>query len=433
MIYNMKSRVQKTMSQLKNSSRIEVYRKLYVLVQIFNDSLGFVILLPFSISLLAIIRFISPIVVIRFDSLVSWRIGHYAGNIDMYLCEKKAGINLIDKKTVDIWCDRTKSCNTQLTKMWKQNINIIPKWILYPIIILNNIIPGGKLHKIPKTKSDDKDILNLATSICKEPNIRFTEEEEVRGQEGLLKLGIDINAKYVCLTVRDSAYLEKQKRESRSGVDWSYHDYRNSEIDDYKLAALELVKLGYYVIRMGVVAEKSFSCGTDKVIDYAFKGLRTDFMDIYLGAKCEFCITTATGYDAIPSLFRKPLLVVNYTHIEYFQTNPKTITIFKIIRDMNSNYLSIKTILDKGIGRFGRTNQFRDAGVELIANKPEEIRDAAIEMVLRLEDKWDDSWYDVEVKDKVACFFSNSKLNGDILSRYGTQFLKDNLYLLDDN
>ena len=421
------------MLQLKNLGLVEFNRKLYLLGQTLKNIFGFVILLPFTITLLAIIKLISPIVIIRFGWLVSWRIGHYAGNTDMYLCEKKAGINIIDKKTIDVWCDRTISCNNQLTKMWKRKINIIPKWIVYPILILNKKIPGGRIHEIPKTKGDDKDILNLVPTICAEPNIKFTDEEEIRGQEGLLKLGIGKNAKFVCLTVRDSAYLEKQKKESRSGVDWSYHDYRNSNIDNYKLAILELVKFGYYVIRMGVVVEKPFSCGTNKVIDYAFNGLRTDFMDIYLGYKCEFCITTATGFDAIPALFRKPLLVTNYSHIEYFQTNPKTITIFKKIREKNSNYLSIISILDRGIGRFVRSNQFFDAGVELIENTPEEIKDAVVEMVLRLNDGWTDSWYDDQIRGKIALMYSGSDLNGKILSRIGTKFLKDNLYLIKDH
>ncbi len=39
---------------------------------------------------------------------------------------------------------------------------------------------------------------------------------------------------------------------------------------------------------------------------------RTDFMDIYLSAKCKFFITSGVGLMAIPMIFRRPLLCVNY-------------------------------------------------------------------------------------------------------------------------
>ena len=45
------------------------------------------------------------------------------------------------------------------------------------------------------------------------------------------------------------------------------------------------------------------------IIGYAYlqKNKRTEFMDIYLGANCEFCISTMCGFDAIPYIFRKPI------------------------------------------------------------------------------------------------------------------------------
>ena len=91
------------------------------------------------------------------------------------------------------------------------------------------------------------------------------------------------------LYVRDGAYqLQKFKARER---DWSYHDFRHTDINNFLLAAEELTKKGYYVFRMGVVVEKKFQTKNPKIIDYANSTLRSDFMDVYLGAKCSFCIS----------------------------------------------------------------------------------------------------------------------------------------------
>jgi putative glycosyltransferase (TIGR04372 family) len=405
-----------------------IIRKIRVLIRHILDGIFFILLLPYSLLALLIIRSLTPFILIRLGWIVSWRIGHYAGNLDMYLCERSN--NFV--KTLDIWCERTPTCNTQLTIVFKRVINILPKFLVYPVYILNNFIPGGDKHNIPLPACNDRDVNNLISDVCSSSNVWLTKDEEEKGRKELIKLGINPEDKFVCLIVRDSAYLEKQKKENHSGVDWSYHDYRDTEIDDYTLAAQYLVEQGYFVIRMGATVNKPFACASGKIIDYAYENMRTDFMDIYLGLKCHFCISTSTGYDAIPSLFRRPLVIVNNPHIEYiYSFFPKTITIFKKVFNIETKeYLSIKNILENGVGRFDRTNQFIESKLKLIDNTPEEIRDAVIEMVLRLDKEWLDDWYDENVKGRIDQFYSTSQLNGRILSRFGTKFLKENIYLI---
>ena len=54
-------------------------------------------------------------------------------------------------------------------------------------------------------------------------------------------------------------------------------------------------------------------------------------------------------------------------------------------------------------------------------------------MILRTSGKWNDTWFDDEVRYQIESIYSESKLNGKILSRFGTVFLKENLYLLEDS
>jgi putative glycosyltransferase (TIGR04372 family) len=422
-------------SAIKKKGSKEFFRKTRVLKILIIEITWFIIFLPFSICVLFIIRALSPILIIRLDRLRSWRIGHYADNPDLYLCEKKNGINHGSIRTLDIWFDRTKPCNFQLRIMLKRVINIYPRWLVQPVHILNNYLPGGEKHNIPKTTCDNVDVLNLIHNSCSSSHFEFTTEEEDRGKIELKKIGIKYKSKFVCLIVRDSAYLEHQKIENSTGVDWSYHDYRDTEIHNYELAINELVKNGYYVIRMGVKVNTKLSTKHPMIIDYATNGMRSDFMDIYLGAKCEFCISTSTGYDSVPRLFRRPVVIVNQPHVERFYSwLSDAVTIFQKVRDVNTGkYLSLKSIIESGIGAFGTTNEFVENGVELIENTPEEIKDAVVEMMLRLNGKWHDNWYDSQARSSVESIYSKSELNGKILSRFGTAFLKDNLYLLEYN
>ena len=77
------------------------------------------------------------------------------------------------------------------------------------------------------------------------------------------------------------------------------------------MAAEELAKRGYYVFRMGVNVLKPLKSSNSKVIDYANLQIRSDFMDIYLAAKCSFCVSTFAGFDEICHDFRKPLVYTN--------------------------------------------------------------------------------------------------------------------------
>ena len=161
----------------------EIIRKIKVLVRYAKDIAWFILFLPFSLIILLLIRGVSSIVIIRLGWLVSWRIGHYAGNVDMYLCEQKKNYKK-DVKILDIWCERTRSCNYYLTVVLKRAINIFPKLIVYPVYLLNNFIPGGEKHNIPSPACNDRDINNLIADVCQNSNVYMTDEEEERGEEG---------------------------------------------------------------------------------------------------------------------------------------------------------------------------------------------------------------------------------------------------------
>jgi putative glycosyltransferase (TIGR04372 family) len=237
---------------------------------------------------------------------------------------------------------------------------------------------------------------------------------------------------FVCLIVRDSSYLVSHFAYN----DWNYHNFRNVDVQNSVLAAEELAERGYFVIRMGAIVVAAMNSAHPKVIDYATNGMRSDFMDIYLGAKCAFCISSSTGWDAIPIIFRRPVVFINLTPIGIlFTSNDKCLGLFRHHIDAGSNReLSLSEIVTNDIGYIQTTSGFETKGVDLIENTPEEIRDVAIEMAERLNGTWqvhpgDDAlqqrFWEIFPTDAVDDHKGNP-LHGEIRARFGATFLRNN-------
>jgi len=317
--------------------------------------------------------------------------------------------------------------------MWRRVLHIWPEWILYPVIRVNSLIPKGEAHNVGNNTQNDRDVFNLLDKSA--PHLKFSAEEELRGEVELAKMGIPIKNPFICLIVRDSAYLE-----SHQPKDWSYHDYRDCDINNFILAAEKLAGKGYFVIRMGKKVNSMMSVDNPMIIDYAANGMQSDFMDVYLGAKCAFCVSTSTGFDAIPLIFRRPIVFVDMVPIGYlFTFCSKNIA---ILRHHYSNQLNreltLSEIFDKGLGFALRTNDYESKGVKLIENSPEEICDVVIEMAENIENKWqstsdiEDLQYKVyEIYHKNSCFpLIAAIVHGDIRIKFGSKYLRENKELM---
>jgi len=376
-----------------------------------------------------VIHLIRPWVLVRWGELPSPRIGHFAANTELYLCERDAGINVPKQRHVDVFFMEPPICNQQLATMWKRVLRVWPHWMLPSIRRVYRLIPGGAIHEIGDNTQQDRDVHNLLDRFP--PHLKFTAEEEARGAAGLRMMGIPNGTPFVCLIVRDDAYLE-----AHQSKDWSYHNYRDSDIQNYVLAAEELADRGYFVLRMGAKVRESMNSSHPRVIDYAANGMRSDFMDIYLGAKCLFCISCGTGFDAIPTIFRKPIAYVNYAPAGYFNTFWEgTIGIFKkhwLVSEQR--WLSLREIFTHGVGFSLRTSDYESKDIDLIENTPEEIRDVVVEMAERMQGTWrprpnDDAlqrrfWeiYSADAHDA----YRDRPLHGEIRCRFGSQFLRAN-------
>lgn len=401
---------------------------------------------PIAIPIAVCILAIAPFIRIRLIRLYSNRIGHYAWNTEYWLCMLDIIGSEKNCKTLYYTVAGHPVCNTQLHRMWKREIFILP----FPNIMdeANRYLKkyGGKKYRNDQLKKyyevQDIDRWNLLGNI-KKCHISFTLAEEHKGKTLMNELGIPDGARYVCLLGRDPRYLNVIK----PGVDNSYHNHRNVNINNFQKAAKMLANKGYYVIRMGKYVQDPFNVDDSRVIDYANTKFRSDFLDIYLSAHCFFFMSVGTGIESVAQVFRKPVLITNFTLSDLGILPDWKIFITKKILDVKTNkILSFREIYQtfSKLGQEKVRKQAQESGLIYIENTEDEIVEAVEEMERRLAGNWgyteedeqrqQQFWQDFPYRDTDYTPKLTLPLfrygNGSEHIRIGSVFLRKNLELL---
>jgi len=337
-----------------------------------TNYLGVLIALPVVLG----IRCLSPFINIRFGYFFVDRIGHFAFDLEYYLCKKKEEVD--EKQSIDLFFTKGNSCNDTLTSILNRQLFVDP--LVYYLYEVERIMFGGRNNLLPaRITTGSMDPGGAFAKNCQ--GITFLEEEEDLGKEYLRKIGCD-NAKFVCLVVRDSAYLDT----TQSARSWNYHDYRDTRIDNYLETVKFLANKGYWVFRMGKYVNQGLNIDHPHVVDYALSPDRSDFLDIWLLSKCSFCISTSTGLDSVADAFRRPIAFVNFLPLSWFQTWSNCVL-------APAHLLWIET--DKKLNcieylqhSYMRTEDYLEAGIRVKELSSDEILSVVTELEASLENAW---------------------------------------------
>jgi putative glycosyltransferase (TIGR04372 family) len=211
----------------------------------------------------------------------------------------------------------------------------------------------------------------------------FTPEEENRGKNNLIEMGLTSNDWFVSFHARDSAYLAEPT--NSQGLDYSYHDFRDSHIENCYKGMETVVNRGGFALRSGSrVIQPLPKNRNNKIIDYADE-YSSDFMDIYVNAKCKFFIGNTSGLVHIPKAFGVPYAMANLISYLHMSPQPNSLFIPKLIRDTKSGKLIPFTEIKK-LGLFDfetgayRTEFYKNNGLELVENTADEIADLVEDM-----------------------------------------------------
>lgn len=388
-----------------------------------------------------IILMIKPLVLVRVSQIPCQNFGNLVSSTALYYLKKKYKIDQPLKKFVDlIYLDRSKNIsNNYILNIWKKKMTILPSLFFKQIDQMINIFGSKEIFSIPILSHNlEYDVDNLFE---KYQPIKFSEEEESIGKEELKKFGLKDNDKFICLAVRDGAYNEKIKHYGLD-IDSSHNDFRNYDIKSFESAANALVDRGYFVFRMGVKVSNPLVTNNKKIIDYANSNLRNEFLDIYLGAKCNFCISTSMGFDDVPYIFNRPIGIMGVpigdlrTHSKRFYLITK-----KHFDIKNNKNLSISEIFSRDLGFAFDQKIFAKKNIRLIDYNSDEIKNFCLEACDYFENKIIyDNQADALQKKFKSLFASNikktdykkqvkkpyKKIQGEIKSNFYSEFLKQN-------
>ena len=386
-------------------------------------------LLVVAIPIVLILRALRPVVLVRFGQLNSGPIGMFAAATEMYLCERDAGLQ--PKLAIDILYCGDQISNQQLKKMWARELHISS--LGRRLFSANKFLPGGTAHVIRRPNDEDSHGLIPRSKA----HLYFSAEEERSGQASLRELGVPEGAPFICLYSRDTSY-----KGSDNGNPWSTslnqdentHGYRNSSIANFLPAAEELVRHGYFVIRMGAVVNEPLKTTSPMIIDYATIA-RSDFMDIFLCAKCSFFLGGTSGLNAVPRIFRRPVVYDNSVPLcesQLLACVPGGLLIpKKLWLREEHRFMTFPEFLAAWPERFDGTKHFEHIGVDVIENTPEELLDVAVEMDERLKGKWQTTGEDQELQQRFWSLLEVKEPNQEWRPRMGAKFLRQNRELLD--
>jgi hypothetical protein len=286
------------------------------------------------------------------------------------------------KKSLDLYCFQYHtSTNHFLEILWRRElICLTGEWGSIFYLIATRTIP--ELIR-------ESDFDNQNGQLYKYPiALKFSPAELSDGKKFLRNLGIQEKDKFVCINVRDSSFLQKSQPLGWSkSKDWSYHDYRDTRIENYVSAFEKLAELGYTVFRMGALVSEPLVSEHQRVFDYATNGMRTEFLDVFLGAHCEFCISTGSGWDEIPGYFRRPRMYVNIIPPLAYQVLNRDLMLYPkiLLNPKNDNQLTLEEIVKNEVHQISKTVEYAERGVVIRDMSSEELVEAVTEMAARVE------------------------------------------------
>ncbi|MDA9040177.1 TIGR04372 family glycosyltransferase [Gammaproteobacteria bacterium] len=347
-----------------------------------------IVVLTIGLTLVFFIRFFSLVIPIRLGYFYGERIGHFAKDVELYLAEKTLNSHI---KTIDLFFIGGKSSNSFLLKLVKRKITV--NRLVSIIHTANKLLPNNKKYEYIPSVEKQGNTADLKGLLPKtKPHLSFTDKEDKTANAFLKSIGC--NKKFVCLSIRDSGYL----KETFPHNNFSYHNYRDSEVETYISSIEYLLENDFFVIRMGKIVNDSLDIKHDNFLDYASSDLKNDFLDIWLMANCSFCISTSTGLDEVSDIFRVPIVYVNALAIANYSSwnkgciwTPKT-----IVSKKNMAPLSVDELIATGaigIPEKGTYQELLDKNnLTYIDNTADEILSSVSEMLLKFNNQWEYSY-----------------------------------------
>ena len=253
---------------------------------------------------------------VRFLDVHIWAledVGQLAMDFDTYLKE-----NILSHRKVFpvLLCLGRTPANEALLAHWAKHIRVVrSRWmnaLLRPLLTFPELVDSIPSYSIVhRGAARNPDVIMRWAD--RGPLLYLSEAEIARGEAQLRALGIPEGAWFVCVHSREAGFKPVH--------DWA-HSFRNSSILDYAEAMREIVARGGWCVRMGDATMQPLP-PVPGVVDYPHSPSKSDWMDVFLCARCRFFLGNTSGLYIVAGIFGRPSALANKApwarHIRFFQ------------------------------------------------------------------------------------------------------------------
>jgi len=322
-----------------------------------------------ALLVLIVLRILRPIVKVELCIVAFHRFGHLALEPEIFLGEKELMVREGCQRRLPIrfqWWSfgpTRRQTNRYLATKWKEVVCATPSWW---IDALHTVGESMQFLRLDEPKMSIRGCRNSLDQT--EGYLRLSEAELSRGASELRGLGVDPEKPYVCLVVRDGGHYASLGEKESDG-----YSFVNFDIATFERAALSLVKRGFQVVRMGAGSEKPFGVNHPGIVDYANSPNRSDFLDVFIAATCNFAVSTQTGPDAVCLAFRRPVCYIDVTRFSQFFLGTKLAWWNPAELWQGGKRLTLSNILNGEIFWIKDPNDFIKHGVLQVRSDAEKI------------------------------------------------------------
>jgi len=308
------------------------------------------------------------------------RIGHLAAEPDSFL--KARALGLVGPGRYFMLAPVRSVANAAMLDYWRPHVTVIEHplvcWIVGAMSRWAVMKHDMSRYVLKLDASQEIYSINAAWA-GRAPLLHLTEADREWSDRKFAELGLPEGAWYVCIHVREPGF---------SPADEAAHSYRNSDPRAVMAAIAEIVSRGGWCVRMGDPSMTPLQ-SIEGVIDYAHHPLRSARMDILLCARARFFLGNTSGLTLVSSVFGVPSALANLVPLSVLAFLPSDIGIPKLVRSIRENrILLFGEILGTAVGDYRYTRLYTEAGLEVIENSPEEIRELAVEMIERINGQY---------------------------------------------
>jgi putative glycosyltransferase (TIGR04372 family) len=247
------------------------------------------------------------------------------------------------------------------------------------------------------------------------PLLRLSEAEIARGEAQLRALGVPEGAWFVCVHSREGGFVPVGE--------WQ-HSYRNSNIVDYAEAMRAIVARGGWCVRVGDATMQPLD-PMPGVVDYALSSAKSDWMDVFLCARCRFFLGNTSGLYVLAGIFGRPSVLANMAPLSCaYSPLPSDISIPKLLMNKQGRILSFPDAFADKASEFRSTPEFVFHGLSLIDNTPQEIAELAMEMMDRLDGRLVEEPDDAALQARFRAFIQPHHHSWPPSARIGRAFLR---------